>query len=103
MAELRGPFSGVTFLSALDDDRLSVLDLPFTDVLLGKAGALARLSSSLTDDPEMVCLRYRSDLTLNVLLESSSRLKLLPLGLSVFTLPEVDEDGGFEAEIEGDW
>lgn len=58
------------------------------------------LSSSLTDDPPAIlCLLVLSDCPLNTLLESSSGLIKLPLGLAGFNFLDKALDGG----VEGDW
>lgn len=67
---------------------------------------LARLSSSLADDPAIVCLLYCSDCTLNMLLESSSPAgppQPRPFGLGGFVLLVTDDtDGAFEGGVDGE-
>ena len=94
---LEDPFSDVPFLSALSDE-LSILDLVLADLVgtvqVEIADELLKLSSSLNDNPEIVCLRYRCDWELVALLNSSSRPQEDDFGLGALTLVEVDETGG---------
>nr|GMD36669.1 hypothetical protein Iba_chr09eCG2160 [Ipomoea batatas] len=61
---------------------------------------LAKLSSSLTDDPAMLCLLLRSDWMLSMLLVSSSWLVALTLGLGSFVFLA---EGGLDAGVAGEW
>nr|GMD67641.1 hypothetical protein Iba_chr12dCG1480 [Ipomoea batatas] len=80
------PFSGVQFSTA-------------KGLCVARDGELAKLSSSLTDDPPMLCLLLRSDWTLNTLLASSSWLATLTLGLGGFGFFEE----GCLVVIAGEW
>nr|GMD31814.1 hypothetical protein Iba_chr09bCG2370 [Ipomoea batatas] len=66
---------------------------------LGMDWKLAKLSSSLTDDPAMLCLLLRSDWMLSMLLVSSSWLVALTLGLGSFVFLA---EGGLDAGVAGE-
>ena len=90
-------FSGVPLIP----NGLGSLDLAFAEfvdpIYLGAAGELARLSSSLTDDPPVLCLRYRSDRKLCMLIASSPPPLPPPLPLGVVL---VALEGGVEGDFQ---
>lgn len=83
-----------------------IRDLAFADLVgamkLGTPRELAKLSSSLTDDPAMLCLLFFSNCTLNTLFPSESGLNTLPFGLAGFNFLDTIEDADFDGGVEGE-
>lgn len=100
------PLSGVGVLLFSNPDELGLAsrDLGFVDLVgvayffeEGTEGVLARLSSSLIEEPAMLCLLLNlSDCTLQVLLESSSPPQLFFFGV-------LHDEDRVLVITEGDW